>query len=99
MVPGIRAGDNRQSDVVVRGVLLGRGLPVVGDMCMMSALHQDGTPWAGAEDYDGVAIERGIAAKALHLPRTRFVRLVHQSSFWSWLARRAAGGDQAFIVR
>ena len=30
---------------------------------MMSALHQDGTPWAGAEDYDGVAIERGIADK------------------------------------
>ena len=30
---------------------------------MMSALHQDGTPWAEAEDYDGVAIERGIATK------------------------------------
>ena len=30
---------------------------------MMSALHQDGFPWAGADDYDGVAIERGIAAK------------------------------------
>ena len=63
LVPGIRAGDNRQSDVVVRGLRLGRGLPVVGDMCMMSALHQDGSPWAGADDYDGVAIERGIAAK------------------------------------
>ena len=63
LVPGIRAGDNRQSDVVVRGLRLGRALPVVGDMCMMSALHQDGTPWAGADDYDGVAIERGIAAK------------------------------------
>ena len=63
LVPGIRAGDNRQSDVVVRGLRLGRGLPVVGDMCMMSALHQHGTPWAGAQDHDGVAIERGIAAK------------------------------------
>ena len=30
---------------------------------MMSALHQDGSPWAGADDYDGVAIERGVAAK------------------------------------
>ena len=30
---------------------------------MMSALHQDGFPWAGADDYDGVAIERGVAAK------------------------------------
>ena len=63
LVPGIRAGDNRQSDVVVRGLRLGRGLPVLGDMCMMSALHQHGTPWAGAQDHDGVAIERGIAAK------------------------------------
>ena len=32
-------------------------------MCMMRALHQDGTPWAGADDYDGVAIERGIDEK------------------------------------
>ena len=29
----------------------------------MSALHQDGTPWPGDEDYEGVAIERGIPAK------------------------------------
>ena len=63
LVPGIRAGDSRQSDVVVRGLRLGRGVRVVGDICMMSALHQDGTPWAEAEDYDGVAIERGIATK------------------------------------
>ena len=42
LVPGIRAGDNRPSDVV-RGVPLGRGLPILGDMRMLSALHQDGT--------------------------------------------------------
>ena len=30
LVPGIRAGDNRKSDVVVRGLRLGGGLPVVG---------------------------------------------------------------------
>ena len=94
LVPGIRAGDNRQSDVVVRSLRLGGGLPVVGDMCMMSALHQDGTPWAGAEDYDGMAIERGIAAE-----NSTYPELVpsDRSSFWSWLARRAAGGARTFI--
>ena len=34
--------DSRQSDVELRGLSLGRGLPVVGDMCMGSALHADG---------------------------------------------------------
>ena len=33
--------DLRQSDVFVRGMSLGRGLPVVGDMCMGSAMHSD----------------------------------------------------------
>ena len=34
LVPGIRVGDKRQSDVVVRSLRLGRGLPVVGDMTL-----------------------------------------------------------------
>ena len=64
LVPGIAAGDSGQSDVVVRGLHLGKeGLPVVGDMFMLSALHQDSYPWAGADDYDGVANERGITNK------------------------------------
>ena len=41
----------------------------MGELCMMSALHQDGTPWAGADDYDGVAIERGIDDKHSRYPQ------------------------------
>ena len=38
--------DLRKSDFEIRGCALGRGLPVVCDMG--SALHSDGTPYAGA---------------------------------------------------
>ena len=50
--------DLRQSDVALHGTNLGGGLPVVGDMCMSSALHADGTPWAGATNRDGEATDR-----------------------------------------
>ena len=50
--------DERQSDVSLRGLRLGRGLPVVGDMCMGSALHADGTPHPGASNVDGATIRR-----------------------------------------
>ena len=48
----------RQSDVELRGLSLGRGLPVVGDMCKGSALHADGTPYPGATKVDGVTLRR-----------------------------------------
>ena len=50
--------DQRQSDVLLRGRSLGRGLPVVGDMCMGTALHADGTPHPGAANIDGRTIRR-----------------------------------------
>ena len=50
--------DSRQSDVELRGLSLGRGLPVVGDMCVGSALHADGTPHPGATNIDGTTIRR-----------------------------------------
>ena len=50
--------DGRQSDVFVRGMCIGNGLPVVGDMCMCSALHSNGTPYLGAATQDEKAIER-----------------------------------------
>ena len=37
---------------------LGRKLPVVGDMCMGSALHSNGTPHPAAANVDGKAIDR-----------------------------------------
>ena len=45
LVPTVPESDGRQSDVFVRGVSIGRGLPVVGDMCMGSPLHSNGTPY------------------------------------------------------
>ena len=50
--------DLRQSDVELRGLSLGRGLPVVGDMCMGSALHADGSPHPGAANINGTTIRR-----------------------------------------
>ena len=58
LVPSVRASDGRQADVFVQGLSLGRGLPVVGDMCMGSAMHADGTPYPGAANLDGRAIGR-----------------------------------------
>ena len=58
LVPSVRASDGRQADVFVKGWSLGRGLPVVGDMCMGSAMHSDGTPYPGAANLDGRAIGR-----------------------------------------
>ena len=50
--------DMRQSDFEIRGCALGRGLPVVCDMCMGTALHADGTPHPGACNVDGATIKR-----------------------------------------
>ena len=58
LVPSVLESDGRQADVFVRGMAIGNGLPVVGDMCMGSALHADGTPYPDAATVDGKAIER-----------------------------------------
>ena len=50
--------DQPQSDVLLRGLSLGRGLPVMGDMCMGTALHANGTPHPGAANIDGSTIRR-----------------------------------------
>ena len=58
MVPSLPAEDGRQSDVFIRCMSLGNGQPVVGDMCMGSALHANGEPYARAATEDGKTIER-----------------------------------------
>ena len=58
LVPTVPAWDGRQADVFVRGLSIGNGRPVVGDMCMGSAPHVNGTPYAHAATEDGKAIER-----------------------------------------
>ena len=50
--------DRRQTDVFVRNMAIGNGLPVVSDMRMGSAMHADGTPYPDAATVDGKAIER-----------------------------------------
>ena len=58
LVPTVPAWDGRQAGVFVRGMSIGSGRPVVGDMCMGSALHVNGTPYAHAATEDAKAIER-----------------------------------------
>ena len=58
LVPTVPASDGRQADVFVRGMSIGNGRPVVGDMCMGSVLHANGRPYAEAATVDGKAIER-----------------------------------------
>ena len=57
-VPTAPPGDARQADVFIRGLSIGNGLPVVGDMRMGSAHHANGTPYARAATEDGMTIER-----------------------------------------
>ena len=54
--------DLRKSDFEIRVCALGRGLPVVCDMCMGCALHADGTTHPGASNVDGATIIAFIAS-------------------------------------
>ena len=58
LVPTVLHRDGRQADVFIRGMRIGNGLPVVGDMCMGNALHANGTPHDDAATEDGKTIER-----------------------------------------
>ena len=53
----------RKSDFEIRECALGRGLPIVCDMCMGRALHADGTPHTGASNVDGATIKRLVYRK------------------------------------
>ena len=57
LVPTVPETDGRQADVFVRGMSIGHGLPVVGDMCMGSVLHANGRPYPEAATVDGKAID------------------------------------------
>jgi len=59
--------DSRQLDFVAWG-LRGFGLPVCGDATIVSPLHRDGTPWAGAPDMDGASFTRALRAKEAAYP-------------------------------
>ena len=62
--PNIHARDGRRLEIVATGLPLHRGVPLGVDATMVSPLHADGPPWAGAADGHSVAIRRGEADKA-----------------------------------
>ena len=67
LVPTVPQADLRQSDVFIRGMSIGNGQPVVGDMCMGSALHANGRPYPHANErpYPHAAAEDGKAIDRL----------------------------------
>ena len=71
--------DARRIEILATGLPLYRGVPMAVDVTMVSALHADGTPWAGAAERDGTAILRAERAKAVCYPelvRSSVLRLV-----------------------
>ena len=72
-------GDGRRIEILATGLPLYRGIPLAVDVTMVSALHADGTPWAGAADTDGIALARAERSKAAVYPElvgSSTVRLV-----------------------
>ena len=68
----IQAGDGRRLEIVACGLPLHQGTPLGVDATMVSPLHCNGTAWASAANFDGVAISRAEAKKA-----TTYSDLVH----------------------
>ena len=58
LVPSVAESDGRQADFFVRGMAIGNGRPMVGDMCTGSVRHANGTPYPNAATVDGKAIDR-----------------------------------------
>ena len=54
----LRAADGRRLEVVVDGFPLFGGCQLVVDTTLVCALHCDGSPHRGAENLDGVVLER-----------------------------------------
>ena len=76
---GIAPSDGRRLEILATGLPLYRGTPMGVDVTLVSPLHADGTPWAGAAESDGAAIRRGERAKRSTYPEmvdSAVVRLV-----------------------
>lgn len=59
----IEPGDGRRIEIVATGLPLERGVPLAVDVSVVSPLHADGTPWAGADVRAATACKRGEAKK------------------------------------
>ena len=69
--------DSRCIEILAMGLPLFGGIPLAVDATMASALHVEGTPWAGTADTDGVALERAEQAGGYpELVHSSVVRLV-----------------------
>jgi hypothetical protein len=64
--------DDRRVDMIARGLPVYGGLPICGDASMVSAIHDDGTPWRRAAAENGVALQR---ARDMH--EQTYPELVH----------------------
>ena len=49
--------DRRQIEIIATGLPMEHGVPIAVDATMVSPLHSDGTPWPGAANRPGVALE------------------------------------------
>ena len=77
LAPTVPESDGRQSDVFVRGMSIGRGLPVVGDMCTGSPLHSNGAPYPRAATEDAQTIDRLTRQKHNDYPELVSSNRVH----------------------
>ena len=60
--------DRRAIEVVATGLPREHGIPIAVDATMVSPLHSDGSPYAGAAERRGVALARGRRAKETAYP-------------------------------
>ena len=110
-----RAADGRSLEVVVDGLPLFGGCQSVVDTTVVCALHCDGSPHRGAENLDGVVLERGRRRKERTHPelvgprrRARLVVLgievggrmsMETTSFLSQLAKARSRQETALMRR
>ena len=62
-ISSIDPRDGRNIEVVVTGLPLGHGIPVVIDASIVSPLHADGTPHPKATEQPGASMRRAEKSK------------------------------------
>ena len=101
-----RAADGRRLEVVVDGLPLFGGCQLAVDTTVVCALHCDGSPHRGADNLDGVVLERARRRKERTYPelvgqrrRARLVVRLETTSFLSQLAKARSRQETALMRR